>query len=225
MNLDTVNGNIRNFGLSKTIVDLGIRAANRVIPFKVLKGVRIETADPTFLECDSKYRGLFLDEPLLRQFSADPNNELPPEFLDDALAKSDECYGLVAGSELAAYGWYSRKPTTLDLPGLQLHFSDRDVYMYKGFTAHRHRGQRLHAVGMTRALQAYLARGYRGIVAYVEWNNFSSLKSCYRMGYCDFGNIAIAGVGAHYVFHHDAGCRQHGFRLQRVSNRDRWGLK
>jgi hypothetical protein len=39
-----------------------------------------------------------------------------------------------------------------------------------------------------------------------------------RMGYSDFGNIAIADVGAHYVFHHDAGCRQYGFRLQRTSN-------
>jgi hypothetical protein len=218
MNLDTVNGNIKNFGFSKTLVDIGIRAANRVIPFKVLKGVRIETVDPSFVECDPRFRGLFLDEPLLRQFSADPKNELQPEFLDDALAKGDECYGFVVGSDLAAYGWYSRKPTRLDLPGLQLSFSDRYVYMYKGFTAHRHRGQRLHAIGMTRALEAYLARGYRGIVSYVEWNNFVSLKSCYRMGYGDFGNIVIAGIGGRYVCRHDAGCRQYGFRLQRNSN-------
>jgi hypothetical protein len=218
MNLDALDGSIRNFGFSKALVDIGIRAANRVIPFKVLKGVRIETVDPAFLECDPKYRGLFLDEPLLRQFSTDPKNELKPEFLDDALAKGDECYGFVAGSDLAGYGWYSRKPTRLDLPGLQLHFSDQYVYMYKGFTAQSHRGQRLHAIGMTRALEAYLARGYRGIVSYVEWNNFSSLKSCYRMGYCDFGNIVIAGVGGGYAFHHDAGCRPYGFGVQRTSD-------
>jgi hypothetical protein len=219
MNLETVNGNIKKVGLSKALVDIGMRAANRIILFKVLKGVCIEAVDPAFLGCDAKYRGLFLDEPSLRRFAADQENELQPEFLDDALAKGDECYGFVTGSDLAAYGWYSRKPTRLDLPGLQLHFSDRYVYMYKGFTARSHRGQRLHAIGMSRALEAYLARGYRGIVSYVEWNNFSSLKSCYRMGYRDLGDIAVAGVGAHYVFHHDAGCRQCGFRLQRALDR------
>ena len=69
-------------------------------------------------------------------------------------------------------------------------------------------------VFVTLALQAYLARGYRGIVSYVDWNNFASLKSCARMGYHDFGNITIAGLGRHYVLHHDAGCRQYDFRLQ-----------
>jgi len=217
MNLETVKGNIKNFGISKALADVGMRAANRVVPFKVLKGICIETVDPAFLECHPRYGGLFLDETMLRQLSGDPKNELTPKFLDEALAKGDACYGFVAGSELAAYGWYSSKPTDLELPGLQLFFSDRYVYMYKGFTAPNHRGQRLHAVGMTRALQAYINRGYRGIVSYVEWNNFSSLKSCYRMGYRDFGNIAIAGVGDHYVLHHDAGCRQYGFRLRRTS--------
>ncbi len=152
---------------------------------------------------------------MLRQFAADPKNELPSEFLNEALAKGDECYGFLAGSDLAAYGWYSAKPTALDLPGLRLHFSDKYVYMYKGFTAVEHRGQRLHAIGMTCALQAYIARGFRGIVSIVEWNNFGSLKSCYRMGYRDFGNIAITGVGKRYVLRHDAGCRDYGFWLQR----------
>jgi len=213
MNLDTVKGNIKNFGLPKALADVGLRAANRVVPFKIIKGVCIENVDPAFLECGAAYQGLFLDESMLRGFSADAENELPSEFLDDALEKGDECYGFLAGSELAAYGWYSTKPTTLELPGLELRFSDQYVYMYKGFTSPRHRGQRLHAVGMTRALESYLARGYRGIVSYVDWNNFGSLKSCYRMGYRDFGNIAIAGVGTRYVLHHDAGCDRYEFRL------------
>ena len=216
MNLATFKGNIKNVGFSKALADVGMRAANRVLRFKVLKGICIETVDPAFLECDPRYHGGMLDETTLRRFSEDPKNELPPEFLDEALAKGDECYGFVIGSELAAYGWYSSKPTIVDLPGLQLHFTDRYVYMYKGFTAQSHRGQRLHAVGMTRALETYLARGYRGIVSYVEWNNFGSLKSCYRMGYRDFGNIAIAGVGTRYFLHHGAGCREYGFRLQRI---------
>ena len=90
--------------------------------------------------------------------------------------------------------------------------------MYKGFTSTNHRGKRLHAIGMTRALQSYLARGYRGIVSYVEWNNYASLKSCYRMGYRDFGNITIIGFGGHYLRHNDRGCEAMGFRVEPIGN-------
>jgi len=221
MNLDTVRVNIKNHGLPKALADIGLRAANRVVLFKVLEGIRIETVDRAFLECDKRYRGLFLDEVMLRQFAKDPKNELSQKFLDEALAKGDECYALLAKEELAAYGWYSSKPTTVDMPGLQLHFSNQYVYMYKGFTATGHRGQRLHAVGMARALESYRARGYRGLISYVEWNNFGSLKSCYRMGYRHFGNVVITGLGKHYVLHHDTGCREYGFCLQRQEESDR----
>ncbi len=221
MNLATVKSSIKNFGLPKALADIGLRAANRAVLLKVLKGIVIETVDGRFLEPDQRYNGLFLDEPMLREFANDPRNELSHAFLDEALAKGDQCYGFLAGNELAAYGWYSNKPTPLDFKGLGLHFDDQYIYMYKGFTAPDHRGQRLHAIGMTRALQAYLERGYRGIVSYVEWNNFASLKSCYRMGYRDLGNIVIAGVRGHYVLHHDNGCDEYGFRVVRTSNGDR----
>jgi hypothetical protein len=36
--------------------------------------------------------------------------------------------------------------------------------MYNGFTHVKHRGKRLHAVGMTRALESYLVRGNKGIL-------------------------------------------------------------
>jgi hypothetical protein len=220
MNTETFKANTKNVGLPKALADIAIRAANRVAFFKVIKGIRIDTVDPAFLDCDQKYRGTFLDERMLRHFADDPKNELRHDFLDEALAKGDECYGFLAGAALAAYGWYSSKPTDVDFLGLRLRFSDQYVYMYKGFTATDHRGQRLHAIGMTRALEVYLARGYRGIVSCVEWNNFASLKSCYRMGYHPFGNIAIAGRGKHYVLRHDNGCRDYGFRLEPMEHSD-----
>jgi hypothetical protein len=45
------------------------------------------------------------------------------------------------------------------------------AFLGKGFTLPRYRGQRLHAIGMTRALCHYLAKGRRGIVCYVESTN------------------------------------------------------
>src|SRR5204863_2878865 len=99
----------------------------RMLVIKVIKGIRIERVDPAFLQCDEKYQAMFLDAETLWRFAEDPRNELPHHFLSAALAKGDECYGFMAGSELAAYGWYSAKPTDLDLLGLQLQFSGEYV--------------------------------------------------------------------------------------------------
>lgn len=224
MDLSQIGRNIKQIGAFTTFKDVAFRGLNRVVFFKVLKGVKIDMVNPDFLKCDAKYRGLFFDEALLRELGKNPENELPARFLDRALAAGEECYGFLDGDTLASYGWYSNKPAEIERPDLGrfhppgrlfLHFDDRYIYMYKGFTHLKYRGQRLHAVGMTRALEAYLARGYRGIVSYVEWNNFSSLKSCYRMGYSDFGNIYAAGALQNYFFYSDTGCEPYGFRLER----------
>ena len=78
----------------------------------------------------------------------------------------------------------------------------------------RYRGQRLHAIGMTLALRHYRNSGYRGIVSYVEAQNFDSLKSCFRMGYSVFGSIYVIRVfGRHFAFS-STGCRRFDFRLR-----------
>lgn len=210
-----IRGRVAALGIADALHDLSLRAINRVVAFKILKGVTIDRVDPAFLECPEPYRPMFLDEARLREFSRDRANELPADFLDEALAKGDECYGFLAGGDLAAYGWYTRRPTRLDLPGLDLHFGPDYVYMYKGFTHPRHRGKRLHAIGMTRALQHYLASGYRGLVSYVESNNFASLKSCFRMGYAPFGSIYILQVQGLRLAHSTSGCRPYRFRVER----------
>jgi hypothetical protein len=56
-------------------------------------------------------------------------------------------------------------------------------FMYKGFTRPEYRGQRLHAVAMANALMECAKEGRRGLVCFVEANNFNALKSCYRMAW------------------------------------------
>jgi hypothetical protein len=86
--------------------------------------------------------------------------------------------------------------------------------MYKGYTHPKYRGRRLHAIGMTRALQAYQERAYKGLISYVESNNYSSLKSVYRMGYVDFGRIYVARIFGRYYLWATPGCRAFGFELR-----------
>src|SRR5712691_4338384 len=187
MRSSEIRRSIDTFGVTRTAFDLALRAINRVVLFRVLRGVAIERADQRFLRCDERYRFGRLEEPALRKFATRPEYELSDEFLREAFARGDECYGF---------------------------FSDQYIYMYKGFTHPAHRGQRLHATGMTKALALYLSHGYRGLVSCVEATNFGSLRSCYRMGYADFGTIAILGLGGRCLVCASAGCRPSDFRVE-----------
>jgi hypothetical protein len=212
--LKSLGRKIQEAGILKSLGDYALRAINRIMLFKILKAVKIETVDPAFLTCDERFEGMFLNPTLLSEFASNPIYELTPEFLAQAFAKGDECYGFIRGDVLASYGWYSDQPTDIDVPGIEVTFDPQYVYMYKAFTEPHNRGHRLHAAGVTRALESFLSRGYKGLVSYVEWNNFSSLKSSYRMGYHDFGIMCLVRLLNRYFIWHSTGCQRCNFRAQ-----------
>jgi hypothetical protein len=218
MKLGTITSRIRHsvatVGLPHALHDLTLRTANRVVLIKILKCMAIDRVNPAFATCPEPYRPMFLTKPMLREFGRDPANEMPESFLEEALSKGDECFGLLAGETLASYGWYSIGPTRIDPPALVLYPGARSVYMYKGFTHVAHRGRRLHAIGMTLALQEYLDRGFKGLVSYVESNNFSSLSSVVRMGYEVFGTIYVLRLSGVFFTRATAGCRARGLRVE-----------
>ena len=202
-----------NAGLGGVAYYLFYRSLNHLTYFRVLQGMTLtmETVDPKYLASNPAYTDGFLDEARLREFAKDPSSHISDSFLDIALPKGDRCYAFLAGERLASFGWYSDKPT---LDGdLMLHFDPAWIYMYHGYTKEEDRGQRLHAVGMAKALRAFTAMGYRGIVSYVESNNYSSLKSCYRMGYRNFGRIAVLRLFESYLIRRDRSCEAYSFDL------------
>jgi hypothetical protein len=139
---------------------------------------------------------------------------LTTDFVRHALSKGDECYGVLDGTNLASYGWYSRKPTLTNCEDLILHFDQTNyVYMYKAFTVERYRGLRLHAIGVIRSLIRFRSIGYKGLLCYVESNNFDSLKSSYRMGYRNCGRIHVLRVGDNYFIRPQSRCRQFGLTV------------
>ena len=86
--------------------------------------------------------------------------------------------------------------------------------MYNGFTHPSFRGQRLHAVSMMAALRSYAREGLTGLVSYVVAPNFSSLKSCFRMGYVNFGYVAVTKLGGKFICRATPGCARYGFRVE-----------
>ena len=224
MDCKRLKQNFKSYGINKTVQGLGISFLNRIICVEILKGIKVEKVNPDFLKCNERYNCLFLDRIELREFSKNPEYDITPQFLDVAFEKGDECYAILDGTRLAAYGWYSSRPTDYS-PGLQLHFDSSYIYMYKGFTNCNYRGQRLHAIGMTRALADYLERGLKGIVSIVEWSNHASLNSCYRMGYEDFGIVYVLGVRGRFLLHSSSDCKRYALSLEREgSHRNRQSI-
>lgn len=212
-----IGGKLQRHGLLNTVYAYALRMLEPLLGLKILRGVHVAKPDPSFLKCTERYTPVFLSAGQLGEYARSPETEISSRFLDEALARGDECYAIREGDSLAAYGWYSFGSTPVGLPDLVLNFSPGYVYMYKGFTDARYRGQRLHAIGMTRALEHYVARGCMGLVSYVEATNFDSLKSCLRMGYSVFGSIYVIRIfGRNYAFS-SPGCRRFAFRLDRAS--------
>lgn len=203
----------RNHGSRPALYDVVIRAINRCIYYKNLQCLIVDSVRTRSLDLPPGFRFVRLDENALLKFSSDPANELRAAFVRDALGKGDECYGILDGDKLANYGWYARKPTLMDNEELFLHFDPQIVYMYKGFTLDIYRGLRLHAISKTLALAEFLSRGLRGMVFYVELNNFSSLKSAYRMGARDCGRMRVVRLMGRYIVRIQHGCRQYGLTL------------
>lgn len=219
MNLSVVQNvirrDIKTLGVAKTLYDVWYKAINKVIYFRVLNSLVITEPDPHYLGGNSNYTYRFLTPDELLIFAQDPTYDLEAVGLQLAFQKEDQCFGILDGDRLTSYGWYSNKPT-VSAEGLQLHFNDKYIYMYQGYTHHDYRGQRLHAIGMTMALQEILQRGFKGIVSCVDATNFSSLKSVYRMGYKDFGKLYTLKIFGRYITYRSKGCKHYGFWLEQL---------
>lgn len=205
-----------SFGRRAALHDLQHRLVNRLLPFQVLKGM-IATADGidrSLLDAgDLQTRFATREELLAAAASAEVAEEMSMAFVDEAIARGDECYGIFDGATLVSFGWYSNQPTQLS-DNLVLHFDRSWMYMYKGYTLRAYRGKRLHGIGMSRALYAYTERGSRGLISYVKSTNFQSLRSTERMGYRIFGDIYIAEAIGRPVIWATPGCADYDFRVE-----------
>ena len=205
---------LKQYGPVQVAEDIALRGVNRIIFFKVLHCMKVDNVAPRYLTPPDAYSGAFLDYEQLIKVAGQPEWELSHAFLDQALAKADQCYGFRRNGVLAAYQWYSTEPTDTGWRNLAVNFSNDYVYMYKGFTHPDHRGNRLYPIGVTTALAHYLSLGYKGILSFVESNNFASLRACYQMGYRDFGKMYVIDVLDRCRIFADASCEQYDFRLQ-----------
>jgi RimJ/RimL family protein N-acetyltransferase len=134
-------------------------------------------------------------------------------FVERALRKGDSCYAVRDAEKLIAFSWYSNKPTEIN-GALKLLFDPKWIYLYHGFTREEFRGQRLLGIGMAKAADAFIRRGFKGVICYVEANNASSLKALARVGFRDVGTLRVVRLLGRHIIRRDAACRAHAFDLR-----------
>jgi hypothetical protein len=206
---------VRRHGIMAALHDVECHLVNKVSRFGLLRGMVVkpnDVTDPALFEAPG-YTGRFVETAELETFARAGEHELDPQFLAEATRRGDRCYAMFDDQSLAGYGWYARQPTAIDEHFL-LHFDPAFTYMFKGYTTPAHRGKRLHAVGMCRALRAFGEAGCKGLVSYVVSNNFASLKSTARMGYRRFGDVYLLHAAGRSYAYASPGCRPYGFRAE-----------
>jgi RimJ/RimL family protein N-acetyltransferase len=129
-----------------------------------------------------------------------------------AEGRGDWCYGIFDGAAIASYGWYATEPVP-GLDGFWITFSPDYLYMHQGFTLPVHRGRQLHAYGMAHAAVAAAAKGYRGLISFVEVRNEPSLRSVARLGFRTFGTCWSMRILARRFALASPGCAAYHFRL------------
>ncbi len=214
---------IREFGWLKTIKHYVIALINRVTFFRVYRLMMIDQLKPEWLTLDPQYTCRFFNADEMRVYLGQAAIDLPEDFVNKAIAKGDLCCAILDGDSLASYGWYSRQATLIN-PQLRLSCMTGYTYMYHGYTHPAYRGRRLHAIRMMQGLEICLRQSAngtnstrtKGLIFYVEADNYRSLRSAARLNAQNFGRvITIRLFGQYHVFH-SAGCKQYGLSVTPV---------
>lgn len=205
-----IKAQYKTAGWKAVMIYVAIRVIDRLCYFEVLHTMSLQTkdVDPKYLnDPESGLQGRFLSKAEVLAFAQNPKYQLTADYLSRSLENDDQCFAFVDNGVLAAYGWYSTKPTRVT-GEFQVHFPDSWVYMHHGYTNPDYRGQRLHAIGMAQAARNFEQRGFHGLVSIVAGDNANSLKSVKRLGYRLTGRIYLFGRFNRYLVYPNAGAMQ-----------------
>jgi hypothetical protein len=143
---------------------------------------------------DPQFSFRFLSADEIAAYSKDPIYHLDEALANRARGGRDLCFAALAGDRLAAFGWYALESIEPEhAGGVAISYPSDTAFMYFGFTHPDFRGARLHGLAMGLALRELSNRGITKLVSLVAWTNWASLKSCYRLGYVNLGNVIAVG--------------------------------
>ena len=187
----------RHLGVMGLIHVLTHRIINR---FVVMRNYKCLVLDPTGIAAvrierkpGFTFREILPDE--LDRYTSNEAYELTGKFLAQVKSRGDRCYGAFSGGTLVSYSFYASTSTDVD-KFLKFHFPRGMCYVYKVFTLPAWRGQRLHSMALSVAIQSLRERGICtfGFTTAIQSCNYASLKSFQRLGFQELGNHRVLGI-------------------------------
>lgn len=136
-------------------------------------------------------------------------------FATAARARGDECVACFSEGRVVSTAWYTRHPSQLP-NGLWAQADPRYIYSYKGHTLPQFRGKRFAGQRGTFVIRSFAQRGYDGVIAEIEANNFSSLRNARRLGARRVGLFVTWRMFGRYRAMTSPGCRAYGYRVGRA---------
>jgi hypothetical protein len=193
--LDRVNAFRERHGGKAAICKVIDRVLNKVFHTSVHTVVWLELPAVENMACtDDQFTFRFLSADEIEKFAADPSYFIDPSLGEGVRSGKEVCFGVLACDRLAAFGCYTIGYVPPEqCAGAALSFPADVAYMSFGFTHPDFRGFRLHGLAMGLALQQLAQRGITKLVSIVAWTNSPSLKSCWRLGYQNLGNMITIG--------------------------------
>jgi hypothetical protein len=185
----------RQDGLSSAASLVIDRLGKRLMNFDVMQVVWLYIDRLPRDPCpDSEFTFRFLTPEEVLSYSDNPAL-LNPSFAIPATRRGDRCFAALWGNRLAAYSWYAigsieEGPCC----SADISFPADVAYVYASFTAPDFRGKRLHGLAMGLALRALSEHhGVTQLFAMVNWTNWDSLRSFFRLGYEGVGWMITIG--------------------------------
>ena len=169
---------------------------------------------------DPQFTFRFLTADEIEKYAEDPSFYINPRLADGVRSGNEVCFAALAGDRLAAFGCYTLGYVYPEqCAGAAMSFPSDVAYMSFGFTHSDFRGARLHGLIMGLALQELAKRGVTKLVSIVSWTNWASLKSCYRLGYLNLGNMTTIGGKSHAIGFYPKAAKKLGVRFGRKAVR------
>lgn len=210
---------VKQYGLSSSLVFVFDSIINRFVPFTILYVVLLErnrvkkppTAGETKFTCRlttiDSFKNMLgnLDPQLVEKHALD-------SYVQDA-QEGDLLLLNYAGDELAGFTCAHLGGTPYLLPDLRLRVPDSVVYNFSAFTFPKFRGKHLQGLRHYELLHQKPCRGKAGLIGYVHYNNFESLRGVVKSGYRILGKIWVIGRGEHKKIRLSKSVRRFGIEL------------
>jgi hypothetical protein len=215
-----VRQGLRRHGVFETALGFGMKVFGRLFGCLLLVCLAWENAQGSgsaSIDLEPT-RARRLSRAQLEGAAIDPTMDLRADFVQDALAHGDACYGVLDLDKVVSYCWFSTRCTEV-LPGFTIAFPADCCYSYKAFTRPAYRGKGLLRECQVAAAKDFTSRGALHLLTLIERRNVSSLKAFGQVGFHPFGRVVLWRTRWFNRAMHTSGCRQHDLRIDTLPPR------